>query len=231
MTTTYYKAVRPDGGSFRKPAFKWATEPGGVTEHPDPHRRDASGYLSVSVVPTDCTGMRWPCRLLEVEPVEECWMPDPDALPNKRAAYGFRTVRELPAHEVFGPQGEHVAALLDRIASLTRGGIERLNTVRKAARVAARDAARDAAWDAVRVAARDAARDAAWNAAWDAAWDAARDAARDAAWGAARGAARDAAVALLTRETLAPEYYETLTRHWRTIIGPLHPDDDMEVKG
>ena len=215
MTTTYYKAVRPDGGSFHEPAFKWATEPGGVTGHPYPHRRDASGYLSVSVVPTDCTRMKWPCRLLEVEPLDEPWAPDTDALPNKRAAYEFRTVQELPAHLVFGPQGAYVAALLERIADLTQGEIERLN----AAWVAAWDAARDAAWDAAWNAARDAARDAAW------------DATRDAAWKAARASTRDAVLALLTRDVLAPEHYETLTRPWRTAIGTLHPDDDMEVKG
>lgn len=33
------------------------------------HDSDPSGWLSVATVPTDCTGMRWPCRLLEVEPV------------------------------------------------------------------------------------------------------------------------------------------------------------------
>lgn len=207
MTTTYYKAIRPDGSSFREPTFKWATEPGGVTEHPNPRRRDASGYLSVSVVPTDCTGMRWPCRLLEVEPIDEPWTPDADSLPNKRAAYGFRTVRELPAHEVFGPQGEHAVVLLERIANLTRGEIERLNTAREAA-----------------------ARAAAWAAAWETTWNAAREAAGASAgasaWNAARASAWDAVLALLARDVLAPEHYETLTRPWRTTIGPLHPDDE-----
>ena len=67
--------------------------------------------------------------------------------------------------------------------------------------------------------------DAARAAAWDAAWDAARDAAR----AAARYAARDAARALVVRDqvgdTFTQAHYDTLTRPWATVIGPVHPDD------
>jgi hypothetical protein len=66
-------------------------------------------------------------------------------------------------------------------------------------------------------------------AAWDAAWDAARDAALDAAWDAARDAAWDAARALVVRDqvgdTFTQAHYDTLTRPWATVIGPVHPDD------
>ena len=103
------------------------------------------------------------------------------------------------------------------------------NAARYAARYAARDAARYAARDAARYAARDAAGDAAWDAARDAAGDAARDAAgdaaRDAAGDAAWHAARDAAYALLVRDLISTEHYDTLTLPWRRTIGPLHPDD------
>ena len=63
-----------------------------------------------------------------------------------------------------------------------------------------------------------------------AAWAAARAAARDAAWAAAAAAARDAAVALVVRDLigqhgLTQDHYDTLTRTWRTVIGPIHPDD------
>ena len=54
-----------------------------------------------------------------------------------------------------------------------------------------------------------------------AAWDATRAAARDAAW----AAARDAAWALLVRDLITTEDYDTLTRPWRAAIGPIHPDD------
>ena len=149
--TTYYKAIRPDGGSFNDPSFVWATDPGGVTTHTMYRRRGrgestAAGYLSVATVPTDCTGMRWPCRLLEVEPIGRLWTPDKDQLPNKRAGLRFRTVREIDAHEALGPQGVHVAALIERARLLTGEEASRLRAARNAAWYAARDATWDATW-------------------------------------------------------------------------------------
>ena len=156
---TYSKAIRPDGASFHDPSFMWATEVGGVTYHPthgkSGNTSTAAGYLSVSTTATDCTGMRWPCRLLEVEPVGEVFTPDPAGLPNKRAGLVFRTVRELPAHEVFGPSGEYVVALIERCSRLT------------AEEAAGLYAAWDAAWNAVRNAVR---RGAVWDAVRNAAW-------------------------------------------------------------
>ena len=211
---TYFKAIRPDGASFHDLSFKWATEPGGVTTHPsvgvnvDVVNYGPSGYLSVATVATDCTGMRWPCRLLEVEPVGEVFTPRPAGMPNKRAGLVFRTVRELPAHEVFGPSGEHVVALVERCSRLTPEDAKILY----------------ATWYAT----RDATRYAAWDAAWDAAY-----AARDAAWYAARDATRyatwNATWALVVRDligdTFTQAHYDTLTMPWRTTIGPIHPDD------
>ena len=200
---TYFKSVRPDGGSFNDPSFRWAVEPGGVTTHPlrgkaiRKHTDGAAGYLSVSVAAADCTGFSWPCRLLVVEPVGRVWTPDAVGLPSKRAGLCWRTAGERPAHEALGPQGAHVAALIDRRHALTSGDITRL------------DAAWDAAWDAPRAAARAAARDAAWAAARDAAWAV--------AWAAARG--------LVVRDLIATAHYDTLTGPWRTAIGPIHPDD------
>lgn len=63
----------------------------------------------------------------------------------------------------------------------------------------------------------------------DAAWAAALDAALDAARAAARAAAWDAARALVVRDqvgdTFTQAHYDTLTRPWATVIGPVHPDD------
>ena len=199
--STYYKAVRPGGTSFHDPTFRWLPESGPVEGHTVTHPtasvvgEKASHYLSVSVSPTDCTGMGWPCRLLEVEPVEghEVTAPTPDRLPNKRAAVAWRVIRELPASDVFGPQGEHVAALIERASHLTGDEAQKL----------------DAAWGA--------ARDAAWDAARDAAWDAAGDAAGDAAW--------DAAAALVVRDLISTAHYDTLTQPWASVIGKVHPDD------
>ena len=213
-----YKAVRPDGRSFWDGRTVWAV--GEVTNHPLPMNverrktRSADAYLSVSDSPTECTGMQWPCRLLIVEPAgrSKPWQVG-DLLPHKWAGAAWRVVEERPAHEVFGPQGEQVVALLARIPAMTAQEIRDTDAARGAARGAAWDAARCAAWDA----AWDAARDAAWDAAWGVAWDATRCAARCAAW--------DAVLGLFVRDLITPEHYATLTGPLASVIGPIHPDD------
>src|SRR4051794_33835936 len=123
----YYKAVRPDGTSFYDQHTGW--ELGKITRHPsadlDNHDGDPARYLSVSVSPTDCTGFRWPARLFRVAPVRghKVITPRPD-LPNKRASDAWKPVEDLPAHQLFGPQGVHVAALIDRSQSLTASEID-----------------------------------------------------------------------------------------------------------
>ena len=229
---TYYKAVRPNGCSFYDVAFRWL--PDGwqsgdpipadlVVEHPDYSPTDscASLSLSASTAATDCTGMYWPCVLLEVEPFGHVRQPDPHELPHKVAAPAWRVIRELPAITALGPQGAEVAALIDRCRHLTGGDLERLDAAWYAARGAARGAARDAAWYAARDAARGAARGAAWDAARDAAWYAARGAARY----AARYAAWYAAGALVVRDVISGAHYDALTLPWRDAIGAIHPDD------
>lgn len=138
----YYKATGPDGTSFRGGIVYWAV--GEVTKHPNngtaKSRTDAADYLSVSDSPTNCTGFSWPCRLFVVEPVgsSKPWRPHPDDLPNKWAARRWRVVEELPAHLALGPQGEQIAALVERARSLTGDEVRRLD--------AAGYAAKDAAW-------------------------------------------------------------------------------------
>ena len=223
--STYYKAVRPDGASFHDPSFRWLPESGPVEGHTVTHPtasvvgEKASHYLSVSVSPTDCTGMGWPCRLLEVEPIEghEVTAPAPDRMPNKRAAVAWRVIRELPASNVFGPQGEHVAALIERASHLTGDEARKLHVAWHAAGGAAWDPAWDTAWDT----ARDAARGAAMNAAGGAAMNAARGAVGD----AARGAVWDVAEALVVRDLISTAHYDTLARPWASVIGKTHPDD------
>lgn len=211
---TYYKATMPDGTDFHTGTVHYARalETGEVIEHPWPHRDgDASRYFSIATVATDCTGMSWPARLFEVEPVGDVWTPDADGLPNKRACMALRVVRELDALLALGPQGEQIVALIERRRSLTSRQIDLLN----------------AAWNAT------------WNAAWDAAWDAARETARDTAWDTTWDAAGDAAGcpggpsagALVVRDLIGQygftqEHYDTLTGPWRTAIGPIHPDDE-----
>ena len=224
MTATFFKAVRPDGGSFHDPTFRWLPEDGVIpeggwlVEHPEPAGRigkssgaSASDYLSVATVPTDCTGFQWPCRLLEVEPVGRAFLDDFYA--SKRRVRAARVLRELDPHLALGPQGEQVAALIERVGRLTLDEKRRL--------VAARGAARGAAWGTARVAAWGAARGAARAAALGTARDVALDVARVAAWGAAWGAA----LGLVTRDLISSADYDTLTRPWASVIGKVHPDD------
>ena len=201
---TYYKATTPNGTDFWGGTFDYAAalETGEIIEHRATMiRDDPSTYLSVSIHPTNCTGMRWPCRLFRVEPVGRTLTASIND--SKRACSALRVVEELPAHQALGPQGEQVAALIERARALTADEVGGLS------------AARDAAWAA------------AWGAAWDAAWGAARaaaqdaawDAARDAAWAAAWGAARDAILAVLARDLISPEQFDVLYGPWREVIG------------
>jgi hypothetical protein len=215
--TRYWKCTRPDGLDFwsRKVDYAAALASGETITHPigDIRSGTAADCLSVSVSPTDCTGAYWPCRLFLVEPVGE--VGTPGTYPSKRSVAALRVMEERPAVEALGPQGQAIVALIERARALTGQEVTDLD--------AAWDAAGAAAWDA----AWDAARDAAWAAAWDAAWAAAWDAAWDAAWAAAR--------ALIVRDLISDagftqEQYDVLTRVWRTVIGPLHPDDaDLRV--
>ena len=167
-------------------------------------REDHSTHLCASVAPTDCTGFKWPCRLLVVEPVGEVY----SHARNKRSALAWRVVRELPATQAFGPQGEAVAALLDGLWRLSAAQLAAGDAALGAFLHVARDAARIAALDFGRNAAQDAAVGAAWGAAWD----------------AARGAARDAAVALVAWDLIAPDHRDALTAPIRAALPDLWAD-------
>lgn len=228
--TEYYKAVRPDGTDFYSGTIDYLA--GGVIRHPNPDlgSTDASHYLSVSTEKADCTGFSWPARLLRVEPVGDVVSPDPRDLPNKRAVGALRVVEELPAHELFGPNGEQVVAFLEWLPTLTRADWLEVGRAWVAAWDAARYAARDVARYAVRVAARVAAWDAARVAARVASRDAARDVARDAAWDVAWYATWDATVVLLVRDRLPADHFKTLVAPFRGLgfdfkTGRRNPND------
>ena len=204
---TYFKAVRMDGTDFYTGIVRWLPPLAGslpvgglIVRHPTARKRttgDAAHYLSVATVPTDCTGMEWPCRLARVERTRAAvWQPDPDGLPNKAASWQWRVVEELDATLTLGPQGREVAALIERAARLTDDEVAGLAT--------AWYATGDDAWYAARYTTRDAA------------WDAARYAARYAVWYAAR--------ALTVRDLISTECYDTLTRPWASVIGLTEKD-------
>ena len=237
---SYYKSVRLNGTDFHTGETRWAPpegreapwivyHPSGRQEVPSTHPRD---FLSVATVPTDCSGMAWPCRLLQVRPVEghPVATPSRKLFPNRVVATAWEVVAELDPRLALGPQADQLLDLFDTAERLTGDNLRDLAAAWAAAWAAARNAARYAAWDAAWDAAWAAARDAAWaaarNAARYAAWAAARDAARTAARTAAGNAARDAARALVVRDRLAQEHYETLTRPWASVIGKVHPDDE-----
>ena len=222
--SSYYKATRPDGTDF----YTGTVDYGAALASGDTIRLDSDetefpgpGWLHLATVPTECDGMTWPCRLFEVEPVGEFHRGE--GHPYKIGCREVRVLRELPAHEAFGPQGEQVAALIERARCLTAAEIKRLHAAWDAARAAARAAARYAAWDAAWYAAGYAAGYAARGAAWGAARDAARGAARDAAW--------DAAWSLVARDLISTDAYDTLTRPWGEVISPIHPDDPDMRRG
>ena len=217
--TVFYKATRSDGTDFYTGLVNYAAaltsgeplpELSGDGEFP------GRGWYHLATVPTECVGMSWPCKLYEVEPVGS--VHTDTGHPHKIGTTSVRVLREVDAHLALGPQGEHVAALIERCRSLTGDDLDRL--------YAAWAAAWGAAWG-----------DAAWDAALDAARVAALDAALDAAWDFAWVAARDAALGLLCRDLIGQhpgwdqDAYDLLTGPWRDVIGPIHPDDGDEGLG
>jgi len=147
--------------------------------------------------------------------------------------------------DVFGPQWEAIRDLVRRVAALTPAELDKLAAAGYAAGYVAwyvagdvaGDAAGYAVWDvswvAAGAAAGDAAGYAAWDAAWGAAWaaagyaagDAAGDAAGAAAWDAALAAAGAAALALVVRDLIGEQFYDTLTGPLRSIGITVHPAD------
>jgi hypothetical protein len=240
-TVTFYKATRPDGTSFYNGTTKWQV--GCIVRHPAPDLSlglCSAGVLHISDAPGETlVGGWWPCRLFEVEPRD-------DMIGSEEHKYGctaVKVVRELPAWQALGPNGEAVAALIKRCRTMTYDEAEQLSAAGNAAGDAATYAAGDAAgyaagyaawsaagyaatyaaWDAAGDAARSAARSAAWSAARYAAWDAARsaawDAAWDAAWAAAWSAARSAAWALMVKDLITPEQFDLLYGPWASVMG------------
>ena len=188
-TVTFYKATRPDGTSFYNGTTKWQV--GCIVRHPAPDLSlglCSAGVLHISDAPGETlVGGWWPCRLFEVEPRD-------DMIGSEEHKYGctaVKVVRELPAWQALGPNGEAVAALIKRCRTMTYDEAEQLSAAGSAARYAARDAA----------------------------WSAARDAAGDAARYAARDAARYAAWALMVKDLITPEQFDLLYGPWASVMG------------
>ena len=222
--TTYFKATRPDGTDFYsgKISYFRALQDDSLVLHPLPLRpgaKQAMGYLSVATVPTDCTGFTWPARLFEVEAPGDVWTPHPSNLPNKRATTQVRVIRELPAHELFGPQGKQCVAIIDAFDKLDDETKTALSAVRT-----------DEWWDALDRVERVAYGGRAGRAGLGAARGALR--CRLVGWydgDTAYGAALAVLTRHLTNEVTADDYAE-LTRPWRELVSAVHPDDALPTK-
>ena len=201
----FYKAVRSDGFDFYSRTVDYASLCGTDEQLPVKDGSNpyccSDGVYHASVSKTDTlVGSSWPCRLFEVQgaPVSEEG--------NKRGFLTLKVIRELPAWEALGPNGEEIVTLIEKAKTVT---VEQADALH---------AAWDAAWDAAWNAARNAARNAAGNAAWDAVWDAARNAAGDAARNAAGDAAGDAAIALLVKDLISAEHFNALYGLWGSVM-------------
>ena len=119
-------------------------------------------------------------------------------------------VTDADLADTFGPQWEQIVALIRRAAIMAPADVQQVTAPRPVVRAAARVTARSAALAASRTPA------------WAAAVAAARDVAWDAAWAAAAAlVVRD----LIGQHGFTQDHYDALTGPWRTVIGPVHPDD------
>lgn len=201
----HYKATTPDATSFYDGYTPWRV--GRITRIEDERGTTLceAGLLHASTEPGESlTGGCWPCRLFVVEHRDKVFTDE--VHPHKVGAHAWMVIEELPAWQALGPNGEEVVALLDRCVRLTRDEQRRLAAAYHADRFTGRGVARRAAYRGTRDGTRDAA--------WDAAWNAARFAVRDAAW----NAARDAAIALVVRDLISTEDFDTLSWPWRDVV-------------
>ena len=196
----YFKAVQPDGFSFRgSPKKEYVV--GETTEaEGDGNKLCDAGLLHVSDTPSETLFGRWPARLFEVRGeiiagFDKAQQPDA----HKGGAKRLEVVRELPAWMALGPNGRVVAAFLAALRTLneTEWGNSRFLTHTRLWPYAC-GASSDAAWASARSHARDAARDAIWplpvNVSWESAWAA--------AWTASQ--------ALVVADLITPEQLATL---------------------
>jgi hypothetical protein len=136
--TVYYKATRPDGLDFWTGTI--AYRPGVTVGHPvsrcyaDMRPNDPGTYLSVSTEPGEVlTGGSWPCRVFRVDPVDRTVARTDGMYPWKRGCVSVRVLEEVPAYVALGPNGERVAALVERVRRLTVEEATQLAAARAAA--------------------------------------------------------------------------------------------------
>ena len=207
--TEYYKALRPDGTDFatgttkpRKGRWMPRIEGDLVMCRRGYHVADAPAETLV--------GGSWPCKLARVEIPGGEW----EREGHKLVVPTYRVVEWLPSWQALGPNGQEVVALIVRAGRLTADELRSLAAAGDAAAGAARMAAWGVVWDAARDAARIAARIAAVDAVGYAVGCAVGCAVEDAVW----NAVEDVVFALLARDLITTEQFETLYGPWRKAL-------------
>lgn len=232
----YYKATGSDGYDFRTRTINYAAAlvSGDPVQHPAPHFDGASGYLSISVEPGETLiGGEWPCRLFEVQPIGE--VQTTRDYPHKRAVHALRMVREVEAWRALGPQGAEIEAFISSIVHVVQcnareSSVELVNAASYAVETSTVRRAKNAA----RLSSRLLARNAAGNIAEAATRFAVSEAIRITSLGAwvpfelqlptwpkipIRLSALAAVEALLVRDRITEEHFNTLMRPWRILSG------------
>lgn len=221
MSTTYYKAVRPDGTDFQTRSIDYVAAIGKdpvtvpVTESP---RCGTSAVLHAAIDPVTTlhgSGLdRWPCRLLEVdgEPVARRG--------RRRGFFSLRVIREIDAHLALGPHGEEIAAIIERAASLTPHEISALD----ATSAADRDTS-SLIKERLMVNILGKSRETIWNAVASAIFNISRDIKDPKATRIIQDVVGNTVIALIVRDTIMVKNYDILTTPWRKTIGKIHPDD------
>lgn len=128
-----------------------------------------------------------------------------------------RDITDEELAEVFGPQWEHIVALVRRASELTEDEVKALRDAWAAAPGVAWLTAWDTAQEAVQ---------ATWSAAQADVWATTENAAPGAAWFVTRAAYQAVAARdLIGQHGFTQEHYDALTGPWRKAVGPVHPDD------
>jgi hypothetical protein len=144
------------------------------------------------------------------------------------------SVTDADLADTFGPQRQQMVSLVRRIAQLYDGPLFEPWDATYVLYADSRDDSRDDSviWSVPWAAARDASQAAAYAASRAHSWDASCDAswaASDVASDVSRAVSCAAAAALHTRDLIGDRFtaadYTTLTQHWVTAVGPVHPDD------
>lgn len=119
--TTYYAASLMDGTSFHEPRINYLNALGS-------HLTADQGTIRAAEHPrATLLNGTWPCRLFEVEgePTTTGW--------DKHGFSTLKVTKELPSHLIFGEHGKQVAAILERITTLTPDEAQRMDDARRQA--------------------------------------------------------------------------------------------------